>query len=222
VADWNSIGEVCLIHEAGSPRYGHDVLGATPEWNLLSVLSGDPLQPPYGARQPSHIFEDIAPRLVDVTGDGFPEIVVVQSSFKQGARLAVFSAADGALTLLAATPYIGQRNRWLAPVAVRDLNGDGAVELAYIDRPHLAKRLRVWRYAGGGLRHVADRDGLTNHRIGWDFIAGGWRACSGDMILASGDWRRIIAVRLDGDTLSARDMEPLGREGLAPALNCQP
>lgn len=222
VADWNSIGEVCLTHEAGSPRYGYDVLGDTPEWHVLSVMSPDPLHAVTQLRQPGHIFEDIAPRLADVTGDGFPEIVVVQSSFEQGARLAIFSAAGGALTLLATTPYIGERARWLAPVAIGDLNGASAVELAYIDRPHLAKRLRVWRYASGALRHVADRDGLTNHRSGWDSIAGGWRACSGDMILASGDWRRILAVRLDGDTLSARDMGSLGRDGLAPALYCPP
>ena len=221
IAAGDSIGEVCLIHLPGSPPYGHDVLGGTPEWNMLSVHPNDPLQPPFGMQQPAHIFEDIAPRLLDVTGDGVPEIVVVQSSFERGARLAVFAVETGTLTLLAATPYIGQRNRWLAPVAVGDLDGDGAVELAYIDRPHLAKRLRVWRYAGGTLTHVADMDGLTNHRIGWDFIAGGWRPCTGEMILASGDWRRVMAVRLAGGALRARDLGVYqGPESLRAAQVC--
>jgi len=63
-------------------------------------------------------------------------------------------------------------------------------------------------------------DGLTNHRIGWDYIAGGWRACAGEMILASGDWTRVTAVRLEGDALTARDAGPLGRDGLAPSMYC--
>jgi hypothetical protein len=51
---------------------------------------------------------------------------------------------------LASTPWIGQRFRWLAPVAAADLDGDGAMELAYVDRPHLARTLRVWRIAFDG------------------------------------------------------------------------
>ncbi|MFX0543607.1 FG-GAP repeat domain-containing protein [Roseovarius sp. S4756] len=222
IADWNSIGQVCLVHDPSERVYGHDILGDVPEWHFLSVLYADPLRPPELLGQAGHVFEDIAPRLVDVTGDGFPEVIVVQSGFEQGARLAVFGAAGGELRLLASTPYIGERNRWLAPVAMADLDGDGTVELAYIDRPHLTKRLRIWRYIGGALRHVADLDGLTNHRIGWDYIAGGWRACSAEMILASADWRRVVAVTLRNGRLTAQDRGPLGPEGLAPALSCAP
>ncbi|WP_246040571.1 FG-GAP repeat domain-containing protein [Roseovarius arcticus] len=223
VADWNSIGEVCLIHSPDGAQYGHDVLGATPEWHILSVMSSDPLHTVTAIRQPGHIFEDIAPRLADVTGDGIPEIIVVQSSMDRGARLAVFRSAGGTLSLLAATPYIGQRNRWLAPVAVGDLDGDGAVELAYIDRPHLTKRLRVWRYANGALGHVADLGNLTNHRIGWNFIAGGWRPCASEMILASGDWSRVMAVRLEGGSLTARDVGTYRAPGsLTAAMACPP
>jgi hypothetical protein len=223
IADWNNIGEVCLIHSPDGARYGHDVLGATPEWHLLSVRPSDPLHAATAIRHLGHIFEDIAPRLADVTGDGFPEIIVVQSSMDRGARLAVFSAAGGTLSLLAATPYIGDRNRWLAPVTVGDLDGDGRVELAYIDRPHLTKRLRVWRYADGALGHVADLGNLTNHRIGWDFIAGGWRPCASEMILASGDWRRVMAVRLENGKLSARDVGAYkSPASLNAAMACPP
>ena len=221
-ADWDSIGEVCLVHDPSGPVYGHGVLGDVPEWHVLSILFSDPLRPPAQLHQPGHIFEDVAPRLADVTGDGFPEVVVVQASFAQGARLTVFDTSGGGLRLLAATPYVGQRNRWLAPVAIADLDGDGAVELAYIDRPHLAKRLRVWRYKGDDLVHVADMDDLTNHRIGEGHISGGWRACAGEMILASADWSRIMAVTLQNGRLGSEDRGPLGRGGLAPALACPP
>jgi hypothetical protein len=47
--------------------------------------------------------------------------------------------------LLAATPHIGSANRWLAPIGAADLDGDGRVEIAYVDRPHLARTLRIWR-----------------------------------------------------------------------------
>ncbi|MFD0859280.1 FG-GAP repeat domain-containing protein [Roseovarius aquimarinus] len=220
VTDWQTVGEVCLVRDPSGPVYGHDVLGDVPEWHFLSLTSPDPLRPPVRLRQPGHIFEDIAPRFADVTGDGFPEVIAVQADFERGARLAVFSAEGGTLRLLAATPHIGQRHRWLAVVGIADMDGDGAVELAYIDRPHLAKRLRVWRWQEGGLSHVADMDGLTNHRIGWNYIAGGWRACSGEMILASADWTHIRAISLRGGRLEAADLGPLGPEGLAPALRC--
>jgi hypothetical protein len=52
------------------------------------------------------------------------------------------------------------------------LNGDGIIEIAYIDRPHLAKELRVWSFVNGDLRPLPRASGLTNHRIGEDFISG--------------------------------------------------
>jgi hypothetical protein len=71
---------------------------------------------------------------------------------------------------------IGQRNRWLAPIGAADLDGDGRVEIAYVDRPHLARTLRVWRSRPGGtLTEIATATGLTNHRIGEAFITGGIR-----------------------------------------------
>ena len=83
------------------------------------------------------VFEDIAPRVVDADGDGQNDIVVVESSQTEGAQLAVYGLRRGALTKIAATPHIGTRFRWLAPVGVADLNGDGVTELAFVDRPHL-------------------------------------------------------------------------------------
>ena len=90
------------------------------------------------------------------------------------------TAEGGDLRLVAATPNIGQRNRWLAPVAAADLDGDGATEIAYVDRPHLARRLRIWRFEGGSLTEIAALPGLTNHRIGEAFITGGLRVGVGE------------------------------------------
>lgn len=124
---------------------------------------------------------------------------------------------------MAETPPIGRRHRWLAVVGAADLDGDGAVEIAYIDRPHLARTLRVWRYREGRLEQVAELDGLTNHRIGERDIAGGIRHCGGapEMIVADANWERLIAVTLTGGALNRRDIGPhLGRQSFANALAC--
>ena len=169
------------------------------------------------------VFEDVEPRLADVTGDGAPEVVVVESHERQGARLSVWGLEAGQPRLLASTPFIGTRFRWLAPVGVADLDGDGAVEIAYVDRPHLAKTLRVWRWTGEGLTEVTSLPGVTNHRIGEADIAGGIRDCGTgpEMIVADASWRDLLAVRLDGELAQRRIGPHEGRESFAAALSCR-
>ncbi len=199
-------------------RYAHGVLGDAIEHGALELTVD-------GQRRilrlpDERVFEDTAPRLADVDGDGAPEVVTVESHRDLGARLAIY----GPQGMIAATPYIGTRFRWLAPVAVADLEGDGQVELAYVDRPHLAKTLRVWRFVEGALHEVATFRGVTNHRIGERDIAGGLRRCGEgpEMIVADADWQRLLAVRFDGESLSARDIGPHeGRDSFARALSCR-
>ncbi|PQO23517.1 hypothetical protein C2I36_07230 [Rhodobacteraceae bacterium WD3A24] len=199
-------------------RYDHGILGDIPAWGemVVTLSSGH-------ARRvvlpETRVFEDIAPRLVDVTGDDAPEIVVVETDVARGARLSVYDARG----LVAAGPFIGRPHRWLAPVAVADLDGDGATEFAWIDRPHLARTLRVWRRAGRELVEVARMGGVTNHRIGDEHISGGLRDCGAgpEMIVASADWRRVVAVRLAGDELVRRDLGPAdGPASFREALDC--
>jgi hypothetical protein len=207
-------------------RYAHGVLGDAVEWGALSLtIDGCPQSAQACPRTVTYrlpedrVFEDIAPRLVDVDGDGFDEVVVIETQVNRGASLAVY----GAQGKLAATPHIGTSNRWLAPVGAADLDGDGRVELAYVDRPHLAKVLRVWRWQGGKLRHVADLPGVTNHRIGEDYISGGIRTCGGaaEMIVADASWQRLVAVTLNGNKLSGTDIGPhKGRGSFRKALGC--
>ncbi|MGP6086625.1 FG-GAP repeat domain-containing protein [Antarctobacter jejuensis] len=212
---------VSARYEGEVTRYPHGVLGDEIEYDTLAVTLSDGRVLRRRWEAPL-VFEDVAPRLWDVTGDGVPEIVTVESHAARGARLAIWSVSDGDLAPLAATPFIGQRFRWLAPVGAADLDGDGAIEIAYVDRPHLAKTLRVWRYADGALREVAALPGVTNHRIGWDYIVGGLRSCDAgpEMILASGDWARIVAVRYDGE-LSTRDLGAYDRGRIDAALACR-
>lgn len=215
-------------YDGPTTRYPHGVLGDDIEYTTLTVTLSDGRS--MRATWPDGmVFEDLSPRLADVTGDGAPEVIVVESSATQGGRLAIWGLVDGQLAQLAATPHIGTRFRWLAPVAVADLDGDGAVEVAYIDRPHLAKVLRVWRVtarAAGALSlsEVAQAEGQTNHRIGWDFIAGGLRDCGQgpEMITASADWSATLATVFDGQRLQTRQIKDSGQPAdLAAALTCR-
>jgi hypothetical protein len=103
------------------------------------------------------------------------------------------------------------------------LDGDGKVEIAYIDRPHLAKTLRVWRYENGALTHVADFGGLTNHRIGEADIGGGIRDCGDgpEMITANADWTRVMATTFAAEKLSTRELgNHVDRGSFATAFAC--
>ncbi|GAA4223381.1 hypothetical protein GGQ68_000770 [Sagittula marina] len=203
-------------------RYGHNVLGGGGEFGGLLLQTEDmdgTLRRVRVTLPDDRVFEDIAPLVSDLGPDGCAEVIVVESQMTRGAQLAIY---DGTGTKVAATPHIGQRNRWLSVIGAVDLDGDGAVEIAYIDRPHLAKTLRIWRYTEGRLTEVATQGGLTNHRIGWDFIAGGLRDCGQgqEMVLASGDWRDLVAVDFDGMVQVAR-IGPYSEAALKTAMDCR-
>lgn len=200
-------------------RYAHGVLGDAIEYGALELrLRGG--KTVTITLPESSVFEDLAPRLFDVTGDGKLEAIVVESSQTGGGRLAVYNEKG----LVLATPHIGQRNRWLAPVGAADMDDDGHVEIAYIDRPHLAKTLRVWRFKDGDLTQVANSKGLTNHRIGEDFISGGLRDCGDgvEMITVDSSWQNVVATRFDGKGLKSRKLGAFkGQASLRAALDCK-
>ncbi|WP_380053236.1 FG-GAP repeat domain-containing protein [Falsihalocynthiibacter sp. SS001] len=206
-------------YDAPTKRYAHGVLGDAVEYGalVLTLTTGRELRL---TLPQDHVFEDIAPRLADVDGDGAPEVIVIETDAAKGAALAIYNQRGK----LAETPHIGQSNRWLAPIGVADLDGDGRVELAYVDRPHLARILTVWRYNNGRLEPVATKSGLTNHKIGQDYISGGIRNCGNgtEMITATADWSQIAATRLKDGTLTTRIIAPhSGTKSFQNAMACR-
>lgn len=168
------------------------------------------------------VYEDTAPRLVDIDGDGSPEVISVFSYFNAGAAIRIWDETDGQISLLAEGDPIGTRFRWLAIIGAADLDGDGQIEIAYVDRPHLAKTLRVVRVDGDSLTEVANFSGVTNHRIGEPDIAGGIRDCGDgpEMILASASWSELLAITFDGSFQATVIGADTSRPAFADAMTC--
>lgn len=215
------------FYDNPTSAYGHDVLPGG-EYASLGFRLSDGRE--IGVGTFNTVYEDTAPRLVDLDGDGTNEVITVVSYFDRGAALRIFDevkAADHPLgttiAVVAETPPIGTRHRWLGVVGAADLDGDGVMEIAYVDRPHLAKTLRIWRYQDRTLTQVAALAGLTNHRIGEVDIAGGIRDCGTgpEMILATANWSELVAVTWDGagfqQTVLGRDTS---RPAFARAMGC--
>ncbi|MEM7440184.1 MAG: VCBS repeat-containing protein [Pseudomonadota bacterium] len=201
-------------------RYGHGIMGDVPEWSRLCLSRG-------GKRGcvtlgPSAVFEEMEARLADIDQDGEAEAIVVESNEDLGAALVIYDLEKDQITRTA-TPNIGTRYRWLAPIGGADFDGDGAMEVAFVDRPHLAKTLRIWRYTSGKLTQIASMRGVTNHKIGENFIASAIRNCDGlpEMVLTEATRRTIIAVRFEGDRLIRREMGPYaGPKSIKNAAAC--
>lgn len=189
--------------EAPTERYPHGVLGDTTEYGALRLTLDDGQEILHVLNTQS-VFEDLEPRLADVDMDGLPEVIVFEAHNRLGAQLAIYDEAGKDM----ATPHIGTRFRWLAPVAAADLDGDGQTEIAYIETPHLGKTLRIWRVVDGRLVSVTSRTGLTNHRIGEDFITSAFRNCAGErptLITVDARWQRIMRSQLQDDRIVTKD-----------------
>lgn len=204
-------------------EYRHGVLGDDIEYKglMLLVHTDAGVLPAVLELPEGQVYEDIAPRCGDLDGDGEDDVVAVISDAVNGARLAIYSKRAGPL---AETPPIGRGYRWLAPIGIADMNGDGQNDVAYVETPHLGGTLRVWTLRDGELVEIANARGYSNHRIGEDFITGGVRDCGDgpELVLPDFGWDELRAVKLkDGVLVSETLGNDTGRETVKAALACQ-
>ncbi len=210
-------------YDGGTGRYRHGVLGDAIEPSILRVSDHSGCSYSIELGRP-HVYEDIQTRLANIDGKPGAEVVTIRSHQDYGAQIAVYQLAEGSLELLTTTPYIGTSNRWLAPVGIADFNADGAMDIAFVDRPHLAKTLRVWTYRDGTLEQIASKAGYSNHKIGEDFISGGIKTCDGEVIMVTADayWTRVLGTTLQDSELVSVDLGPFnGTDSFDSALSCE-
>ncbi|MEK7246183.1 MAG: VCBS repeat-containing protein [Pseudomonadota bacterium] len=146
-------------------RYAHGVLGDAIEAEGVAVetAAGSRLE----LRLPEDsVFEDRYPRLADIDGDGDDEVLVVRSYLDRGAALAVIKIRADGLAIVAETPALGRPNRWLNPVGIGDFDGDGRIEVALVETPHIGGVLKLYRWREGGLVPAFSLSGVSNHAIG--------------------------------------------------------
>jgi hypothetical protein len=159
----NAIRAAWLI--GPTDRYDHGVLGDAIEASGLAVetAEGETLTLTLG---PAAVFEDRIPRLVDLDGDGRDEVLLVKSGRAAGASLALAALRDGELAIVAEGEPIGRAYRWLNPVGTGDFDGDGRIEVAHVETPHIGGTLVISRLEQDRLVAIHRVWGFSNHRMG--------------------------------------------------------
>lgn len=159
----SQVAKTWLAHPTG--RYQHFAFGDRFHATTLVAQLSDGSIHQYEAPQ-NMVFEDRHVRLADLNNDGRDELIVVMSSMSEGSELAVFSVDREGLQHLASTPPIGLSFRWLNPAGIEDYDGDGNLEIALVEKPHLSKQLQFWRLARNKMELVATMEGFSNHKGG--------------------------------------------------------
>lgn len=145
-------------------RYQHAVLGDRIEAGAVVLYHDDAY---YEYYLPSDaVFEDIAPRLIEVTGDSIPEVLCIRSEVSAGAGLVIYQVQGPVLKEYAFVAPIGTPNRWLNVVAVKDLDQNGTIELAWIQTPHIGGILKVAEIEAGEMTVLDEYSGVSNHGLG--------------------------------------------------------
>jgi hypothetical protein len=146
-------------------RYRHGALGDMVEGGMLVARREDGHELRYLLPE-TEVFEDIAPRIADLDGDGISEIVTILSSISEGASIAVFAVSGDVLIRKAATRFLGRAHRWINIAAIESFTGRASREIAVVVTPHIGGTLFFLRYQANSLRQVAAMEDVSNHVFG--------------------------------------------------------
>jgi hypothetical protein len=152
-------------YEVPTQRYGHFALGQPHEYARL-VVTTDAGRRLVLDLPEDEVFEDLAPRLVKLAADEPEELLTIVSNRQTGARLVLIRLHADRLMAGAESQAVGTPMRWLNPVGVVDLDGDGLAEVASVTTPHIGGTLKVYQRRGTQLVEVAALGGFSNHVYG--------------------------------------------------------
>lgn len=145
-------------------EYNHGILGDNIEAKgLLVYQKGNFIEL---TLTDQYVFEDITPRLVDINNDGKPEVICIRTNLKKGAGIVIYQVLNDKLTEYAYVKEISTPNRWLNIVSVYDLDNDNALELAWVQTPHIGGILKVGRIKLGEITSLDEYPTVSNHAIG--------------------------------------------------------
>ncbi len=146
-------------------RYGHWALGRPHEYARLTATTAGGRRLVFDLPE-DEVFEDLAPRIVRLAAGEPESLLTIVSHRANGARLVLLRSRGDRLAIHAQGPPIGRPMRWLNPVGVADLDGDGRAEIAAVLTPHIGGTLTVYRQRGPDLVQVAALWGFSNHVFG--------------------------------------------------------
>lgn len=176
-------------------RYDHGVLGDKIEGGALVVQQANGRTYNYRL-SPLEVFEDIAPRIADLDGDGVSEVVTILSSLPGGASIAIFGMNGDTVEKRVATPFIGRPFRWLNIAAIAPFGRGAGKQIAFVATPHIGGNLGFLAYGNRQLALVKTASGYSNHKIG------------------SPELRLAAAVDIDGDGVSELALPDNDRKSL--------
>lgn len=187
---------------APTKRYGHGVLGDAIEAGALTFQSTDGGIYTLTLDEDA-VFEDRYPRFADMDGDGDQEILVVKAYQNAGGALALIDPDMSPLAIAAEADAIGTPNRWLNPVGMGDVDGDGKVEALVVITPHIGGTLTAYEWRGDRLVRDYAIYGFSNHAIGSRELAlSAVQDLNGDgvaeAIVPDASRRAMTIVRFDG------------------------
>lgn len=143
-------------------RYGHFALGRPHEYACVTAMTDQGRKLMFRLPE-NEVFEDLTPRITRLAADEPEEILAIVSLRDSGSRLIMIRLRDDYLEISAQSQAIGTPMRWLNPVGVVDLDGDGRAEIAAVITPHISGTLKVYRRQAGKLVEFSALEGFSNH-----------------------------------------------------------
>lgn len=127
-------------------RYTHGILGdAIEAGGLIAQTRGGKR---YKLILPkSEVFEDRAPRLVDLDNNGSVEVITIRSSLTKGASVTIYGLVGNALVQKATTGFYGRKNRWLNIAGISNFLGQKKKQIAFVQTPHIGGILFIYRFS---------------------------------------------------------------------------